>query len=141
MQIKKAILNVYSDGASSGNPGPSGIGYVIEDAEGNIIFKYSEFIGNTTNNVAEYTALLKAIEKTIELTPKKVRFYSDSELLVKQLKGEYKVKSKNLIGLYQAVVSKLSLLNYDIVHIKRDNNKLADNLAKSAIKNGIRSFT
>ncbi|KAA0259424.1 ribonuclease HI family protein [Deferribacter autotrophicus] len=139
--MKKATLNVYTDGASSGNPGPSGIGYVIEDNDGNIVFEYSEFIGNTTNNVAEYTALLRAIEKILELAPERVRFYSDSELLVKQLKGEYKVRNEKLIGLYKNVMSKLSLLNYDIIHVRRDNNKLADRLAKSAIKNGISSFT
>ena len=135
------VLKVYSDGASSGNPGPSGIGYVIINEDGEIIRTHSEFIGQATNNIAEYIAFDRAIDEVLKIKPDKVYFFLDSELLVKQIKGEYKVKNKNIFNIFEKVVSKLSKLNYDIAHVRREENKLADKLAKDAVKYGLSRFT
>ena len=120
---------VFTDGASRGNPGKAGIGIAIYDADNNLIEEYSEYIGNTTNNVAEYIALKIGIEKAIKLKATNVDFNLDSELIVKQLNGEYKVKNDRLKPLYYSIKSLLGDIdNFSINHIPREMNKKADKL-------------
>jgi len=97
------IIFVNCDGGSRGNPGPAAIGVVIRDIKRNKLEGYKEYIGNTTNNVAEYKALIKALELAAKYTTYVVYVYMDSELVIKQMKGEYKVKAKHLYPLYQEV--------------------------------------
>src|SRR3990170_2647056 len=95
-----AALALYVDGASRGNPGPAGIGIVVKDPTGRVVSEISEFIGRGTNNVAEYRALIRALEEAATLGARSVVVRSDSELLVRQLTGEYKVKSPDLSPLH-----------------------------------------
>ena len=92
MQHKKLII--HTDGGARGNPGPAGIGAVIYDEEKNVVAEISRYIGETTNNQAEYRAVLAAIEKAKDFKPEEINFFLDSELVVKQLNREYKVKNK-----------------------------------------------
>jgi ribonuclease HI len=130
------VVNIYTDGGSRGNPGISGIGYVIKN-ENEVIYQNSKFIGVTTNNRAEYTALIEAVTTLLNLNLiyNQVNFYSDSELMVRQLNGLYKVKSPNVLDLYGQVRTLLSRLNcnYQFIHILRNKNFLADQLANSAM--------
>lgn len=127
---------IFSDGASRGNPGPAGCGYVIYN-ENSLVDSESRPIGIATNNVAEYLGLLFALEKVLTLNPDYVEIFLDSELVVKQIKGEYKIKNVKLKGYYEKIRSLLKNLNYDIKHIPREMNKYADKLAKDACeKNG-----
>lgn len=127
-------LIVYLDGASRGNPGPSGIGVIINDEKEKNIFQISEYIGKTTNNIAEYTALIYALKVVKKYKPKQVRFYLDSQLLVNQINGLYRAKDKNLFKLLQQV-RKLSsnFSQVEFQYIPREENKLADKLANKAI--------
>ncbi len=128
-RVKEGSL--YCDGASSGNPGKSGVGVVLT-AEGNT-YEMSESIGIATNNVAEYTALLRGLDKAKSLKIESLKIFVDSELLVKQVLGEYRVKSENLTGLYHNVMSRLKgFKSYTIAHVPREQNKQADKLAKKA---------
>jgi ribonuclease HI len=129
------ILYVYTDGASRGNPGDAGIAYVIFNEKKSIIEKFSQYIGKNTNNVAEYLALLSAVEKVITYHPEKVFFYLDSELVVKQLNGEYKIKNVKLIELYKKIKEMLKHCDCEFIHIPRELNKYADKLAKEASYN------
>ncbi len=132
-------LTVYLDGASRGNPGPAGVGIVISDEKGKVISEINEYIGKTTNNVAEYAALIRALEEIgiIAGKPPKevaVKFYLDSELLVNQINGTYRTKDKNLFSLLQQV-RKLSsnFTKVEYQYIPREKNKIADKLANKAI--------
>ncbi|RMG73443.1 MAG: reverse transcriptase-like protein [Nitrospirae bacterium] len=131
---RKAVI--YSDGASSGNPGPAGIGaVVIVDDEKETL---SEAIGITTNNVAEYTALIRALELARKKGAEEIELYLDSELIVRQLKGIYRVKNKKLIPLYERVKELLEgFCRVKITHVPRELNKEADALSKRALKKGI----
>lgn len=143
----EGCILLYTDGASRGNPGESGIGVVIKGSEGQIIEEISEYIGVATNNRAEYIALIEGLEAVIRLkrvhgpqfTVNGLRILSDSELLVKQLNGQYKVKDSNLRGLYNKVFILLSEFEsktgsgIKIGHIPREYNKEADRLANKAI--------
>ncbi|MCS7133968.1 MAG: ribonuclease HI family protein [Candidatus Caldarchaeum sp.] len=123
---------IYVDGASRGNPGPSGIGYVIKTK--NQTFKHSEFLGETTNNQAEYTALVKALEKSLSLGVKKVVVYSDSVLLVKQVTGSYRVRSPKLAALHRKVSELISKFEgFNLIYVGREKNLEADRLANQAI--------
>jgi len=93
-------LKVYTDGGARGNPGPAAIGAIAYDFEGREVFRISEYIGEATNNQAEYKALLKAMEKVRALETEEAEFFLDSELIVKQLNREYKVKNKELQPLF-----------------------------------------
>ncbi|MDD5565556.1 MAG: ribonuclease HI family protein [Candidatus Omnitrophica bacterium] len=128
-------LTIYIDGASKGNPGPSGIGVVICE-KGETIKNVSSYIGKGTNNVAEYTALIFGLQQALILKAEKVRVHSDSQLLCRQLKGEYKIKNQNLIGLYnQAVRLIAAFKDVEIKNIPRQQNKGADKLANQAVAN------
>lgn len=125
-------MEIYIDGAAKGNPGPAGIGAVILK-EGAPVKNLSKFIGNTTNNVAEYTALIYALQEAISLKADKVKVYSDSELLCRQMTGEYKVRHINLKPLFEQVKRlAMSLSSFEIRHIPRTENQQADKLAKKA---------
>jgi ribonuclease HI len=127
-------LIIYTDGAARGNPGPAGIGVAIYSEEGTLLAELCEYIGETTNNVAEYRALMRGLQEALSLAAVKVQFYSDSQLLVRQINGEYRVKHPNLQPLYQKVVDLLQQFpSYKINHIPREKNKIADKLANKGI--------
>lgn len=127
-------LDIYIDGASKGNPGPSGIGVVICQ-NGETIKNLSSYIGNATNNVAEYTALIYALEEALILKAEELNINTDSQLLHRQLKKVYKVKNPNILGLYNRALHLLSAFKQiSIKNIPRENNKGADKLATLAIK-------
>ncbi len=127
-------LDIYIDGASQGNPGPSGVGVVICEG-GKTIKNISSFIGNTTNNVAEYTALIYALQEALVLKAQNLRINTDSELLHRQLKKIYKIKNPNILGLYNQVMHLMpAFKEINIHHIPRENNRGADRLATKAIK-------
>lgn len=132
MEIKEAVI--YTDGGSRGNPGIAGIGILIEDKEGNVIRAISQFIGEQTNNVAEYKALSRALEVALDIGIEKVTCYLDSELVVKQIKGEYKVKNERMIDMYNMIMPLVKRFSsFQIVHIRRELNKKADQLANEAM--------
>ena len=130
----KETLTIFIDGACSGNPGPAGIGVVIKNGKKNIK-EISEPIGEATNNIAEYTAFKVALIEAGKLTKGTLKVFTDSELLAKQVTGQYKIKNESLAVLFQEV-SKLSLRfkSVEIQHVPREKNKEADKLATSAIK-------
>ena len=127
------MLTIHTDGGSRGNPGKAGIGIVIEKDDGNKeqIYKY---IGMTTNNIAEYTALKEALMRAEELGEKHVSVIMDSELVVKQIKGEYRVKNEGLKPLYKDIKNIIREFDYfEIRHVMRKDNKEADKLANKAM--------
>jgi ribonuclease HI len=131
-------IEIYIDGASKGNPGPSGIGVVI-CREKETIKNISAYIGTTTNNVAEYTALIYALQEALILKAESLKINTDSQLLHRQLSRVYKVKSPNIIALYnQAVHLISSFKQVAIKNIPRENNRGADILATAAIKKELR---
>ncbi len=130
---KHLVLMV--DGASRGNPGPSAIGVVVKGAQGQVVREISEYIGKGTNNVAEYRALIRALEEAKALGARSVEIRSDSELLVSQLQGSYKVKSPDLGPLYLDVVRLLRDFDrHAVVKIPRGENAAADALANRALE-------
>jgi ribonuclease HI len=127
-------LEIYIDGASQGNPGHSGVGAVIYK-NGLVIKEISEYIGVATNNVAEYTALIYALEEALLLKAAALKINTDSQLLARQLNKIYKVKHAGIINLYKRAVHLLTgFQNFEINHIPRENNVLADKLATQAVK-------
>ena len=125
---------LYTDGAARGNPGPAGAGAYICTEKGEAVAEIAEYLGETTNNVAEYKGLLYGLEKLVELGAKEVEIRADSELMVKQLNGEYRVKHPNLIPLYreaQALLRKIPSVT--IKHVRREQNLDADRLSNQAI--------
>ncbi len=128
-----STLTMYTDGASSGNPGPAGIGIVIFDHDGRQIGKVSSYIGSRTNNYAEYTALIRALKIAIYFKTKVLKIRTDSELIVKQISGEYKVKNDQIKKLYDQAVSLIKQISScKIEHVPRSQNDKADYLAKKA---------
>ncbi len=131
-------LDIYIDGASKGNPGPSGIGVIIMK-DGSVIRQIGRFIGPGTNNIAEYTALVHGLQEGLLLKADAVRIRSDSELLCKQLNGSYRVKSPNIAGLYAQAQSLLGgFKEVSIQHIPREQNAHADRLATQAVKDALK---
>ncbi len=127
-------LEIYIDGASKGNPGPSGIGVVIYRS-GEIIKNISSFIGHATNNVAEYTALIYALQEALILKADILKVKTDSQLLARQLNKVYKVKNENIAGLYNQSEHLLKAFKkVSIENIPREMNKGADKLATDAIR-------
>jgi ribonuclease HI len=136
LKVKLSINRVIicTDGAARGNPGPAAIGATIKDETGRIIARISRRIGSTTNNQAEYRAIIKAVEKAISLGAKHITLKSDSELVVKQINGRYKVKNTALRPLYQKVVQLAgSLEGFQVSYIPRTQNAEADALANKAL--------
>jgi len=126
-------LVAWTDGGARGNPGPAGIGGVIRTEGGELVAEVSEYLGEATNNVAEYTALIRTVERCRELGAKRVRLFLDSELVVKQVKGVYKVKNPGLKPLHAQAQRALAGLTFDISYVPRDKNKEADALANQAM--------
>jgi len=125
---------LYTDGGARGNPGPAAFGYVLEDADGEVIAQHGEAIGIATNNVAEYSALVAGLRKAIEAGVDTLEVVSDSELLVKQMRGEYRVKNEALRGLsVQASRLGRELGSVEYTHVKRAHNELADRLVNEAL--------
>ena len=132
-------LTIYVDGASRGNPGPSGIGIVIEDREGATKVKISSYIGRTTNNQAEYRALIVGLREAVRLKAEHVDIMSDSELLVEQVCGRYKVRSPKLRSLFEEVKELLAgFRSSAISYIPREQNRVADALANQAFDGQLR---
>jgi ribonuclease HI len=126
-------IEVYVDGAARGNPGPAGIGVVIKDGP-KLIEEIGAYIGKSTNNIAEYMALVRGLEEVLIRGFRSASFYSDSELLVKQLNGEYKVKHENLIPLHYHVLTLVDRMkDFSIKHVTREKNEHADKMANKGI--------
>ncbi len=123
---KNMTLEIYTDGASRGNPGHSAVAYlfVIEEENGKrIIYEDSEYIGENTNNVSEYTAIIKALKKAKEYTRWDVVVYSDSELVIKQINGDYRIRAKHLEKLCKEVYEENEFFtNINFRHVPRENN-------------------
>ena len=127
-------VTINVDGASRGNPGPSGIGYCIHDESGKIIEKKGEFIGFATARLAEYYAMRKGIERAIELGYKTARFISDSLMVVNQLNGIFNIKNQDIAPIYKDIESKLDFFDaVSFTHVPRSQNMLADSEANAAI--------
>ena len=128
----EAVL--WTDGAARGNPGPAGIGAILKSQTGEVLYSGSEFLGHTTNNVAEYKAVLLGLAGALAQGIKRVEVRADSELLIKQLKGEYRVKSAGLKPLYdeaRRLIARFSSVK--LTHIRRELNAEADRLANQGI--------
>jgi ribonuclease HI len=122
------------DGASRGNPGPAGAGIVLIDPQGRVQAKQGRYLGETTNNVAEYQALLLGLAEAHRLGVKQLRVLADSELMVKQLNGRYRVKAPHLIPLWREALETLKKFEaWAIAHVPREENHLADEAANRAI--------
>ena len=131
----KATL--YTDGGARGNPGPAAFAYVLEDGDGTVLAAHGEKIGVATNNVAEYRGLVAGLAKALELELPEVEVVSDSELLVKQMRGEYKVKNEALRELSveaARLARRLDSVGYR--HVRRAQNELADRLVNEALDSG-----
>jgi len=128
------MLDIFTDGASSGNPGPAGIGVVIKES-GKVLLELSREIGQTTNNVAEYKAIIEALKEAGNLKANHIRVHTDSELLFNQIRGSFKVKSEDLKPLHDEVmVLAKSFGRVEMKRVPREENREADLLAKGAIK-------
>ena len=127
-------ITIHSDGAARGNPGPAGAGALLRDDGGTPVGEVCEYLGEATNNQAEYRALIFAIAEAKRLGATSLAIYADSELMVKQVRGEYRVKNEGLKPLFQEVVRGLRAIgDYTIEHLPRERNKEADKLANRAI--------
>lgn len=130
----KLKVIVYADGASIGNPGDAGCGALVIDEQGEVLAQKYRYLGKTTSNYAEYEGLIMGLKMALGLGAKEVEVRLDSDLLVNQIKGEYKVKSKSLAKVYEKVMDLASKFDdFRIVHINRSENKQADRLAALAI--------
>ena len=132
--MKNKKIEIYVDGGSRGNPGPSGVGVVVLDASGKRLKEISKYIGETTNNIAEYNALLYGLEEALILRAEEVVINLDSELVAKQLTGDYRVKDSGLKPLFERAMNMLkSFKSFEVRHIEREMNKEADKLVNRAI--------
>ena len=129
-------LEIFTDGACSGNPGPAGVGVVIKQ-DGKTIKEISKYIGLGTNNIAEYTALICALLEAKALKATEVDIKADSELMVKQVTGKYRVQHENIIPLFEQVKQlKVGFKHFSLTHVRREQNTEADKLSVQAIKAG-----
>jgi beta-lactamase class A len=127
-------LRIFIDGASRGNPGPAGLGVLVQDGRGRTVAEIAEFIGHATNNVAEYRALLRALEEAEARSAGEVELCTDSDLLVRQIHGTYKVKSASLAPLHAEAMQRLRRFpRWRVMHVPREENAAADALANRAI--------
>ncbi|MEM2908753.1 MAG: ribonuclease HI family protein [Candidatus Bilamarchaeaceae archaeon] len=125
-------LIIYTDGACFGNPGPMGIGLVVYKDKKKIL-EISEYVGEGTNNIAEYLALIRALEIAKKMREKEVHIRTDSQLLARQMSGEYKVKDRKLKPLKAKVDGLMFGMNVKVEHISREQNEEADELSKRAV--------
>jgi ribonuclease HI len=136
--VKQGLITAFCDGGARGNPGPAGFGVHIENERGEKLAELSEYLGIRTNNFAEYSGLLAALEFALRYDHPRLRVVSDSELMVKQIKGEYKVKSPDLRPLYDEAKRRIAGLDFfQIQHVLRNKNKDADRLANEAMDKGM----
>jgi len=136
-QTEATWISAHCDGGARGNPGPAGYGAVLTDSSGHILAELSEFLGNRTNNFAEYSGLLGCLQWTLDNGHKALRVVSDSELMVKQIQGKYKVNSPDLRPLWQEARNRIAQLDrFEITHALRHKNKDADRLANEAMDRG-----
>jgi len=127
-------LRIYSDGAARGNPGPAGAGAVLATPDGEIVERLGKYLGRNTNNYAEYMGLIIGLERAHELGAREVEVVADSQLLIRQLGGSYKVKAENLKPLYQEARALLERFDdVRLVHVPREQNKDADEMSNRAI--------
>jgi len=135
------IVRAHIDGAARGNPGPAGVGVLIIGPDGQVVERVHRYIGEATNNVAEYRALLLALERAHALGYAALEICSDSELLVRQLQGRYRVKHPTLLKLYAMARDRLEgFRHFDIRHVPREQNAEADALANRALDEAYRSM-
>src|SRR5215470_12574177 len=133
-----SYLIAHIDGGARGNPGPAGYGALITDHAGHKIAALSEYLGHQTNNFAEYNGLLAALDYVLQHGPRALKVFADSELLVKQIRGEYKVKSPTLVDLHQRARKMIAQLEwFSIQHVLRGGNQEADRLANQAMDKGM----
>jgi len=134
---QQGYLVAHIDGGARGNPGPAGYGVVIEDEVGRPVAELSEFLGRQTNNYAEYSGLLAALSYALRHGFRALKVVSDSELMVKQINGEYKVSSPTLKELYEQAMKKIDQFDcFEIRHVLREKNRAADRLANLAMDRG-----
>lgn len=127
----------YTDGGARGNPGPAGFGVYVTDQGGSRVVQLSEYLGHQTNNYAEYSALIAALEWALRNEHRAVQVVSDSELMVKQLRGIYKVRNENLQPLFEKAQRLIAQLEwFEIKHVLREQNQNADRLANEAMDKG-----
>jgi len=131
-------LKIFTDGGARGNPGPAGAGVVIFNETGkNILATHKKYLGEQTNNFAEYSAVVLALEEAKKMGAEELQFFLDSELVVKQLNGEYKIKNQDLGKLFIKIYNlKHPFKKITFRHVRREQNKLADKLANQAIDEG-----
>ena len=132
-------INAHCDGGARGNPGPAGYGALIQDQQGAVLAELSEFLGIRTNNYAEYSGLLGCLQYALDHHHARLRVVSDSELMVKQIQGKYKVNSPDLKPLWQEAKNRIARLErFEITHALRHKNKDADRLANEAMDRGMK---
>ncbi len=132
--MTKGILKLYVDGASRGNPGEAGAGFYLVDEGGNELLKGMRFLGQMTNNAAEYSALILGLRGALEIGGTSIKIYTDSELVAKQMNGIYTVRNRELKRLHGKAFALLAKFHsYDVICIRREDNKRADCLANKAI--------
>ncbi len=135
MTVKLGKLTLFCDGASRGNPGPASYGFVLLDGD-KVVWEEGGVLGIQTNNVAEYTGLIRGLEKCLLLGGTQLTVKTDSQLMVRQISGQYKMKSPHLQPLLKRVKELLrELEQVEVLHIPREENKLADALANEALDN------
>jgi len=128
---------IHTDGASRGNPGPAAIGVVIAEPSGRVLVEFGEALAPTTNNVAEYTAVVRALERAAELGARRVQVMMDSQLVVRQLNGSYRVKHRDMLPLYRKVLELIQRFEQvSFEHVPREENVEADRLANQALDGG-----
>jgi len=130
------MYTLYFDGASRSNPGPASYGGVIYNANGEEVFTYKKYIGKQTNNVAEYLGCFHGVQACVQEGIKNVIIYGDSKLVVEQVNGRWKVKSPNIKPIYDEIKKVLATKPFDSIefkHVRRNNNKRADELANQAL--------
>jgi probable phosphoglycerate mutase len=136
---KSIWINAHCDGGARGNPGPAGYGALIQDDHGTVLAELSEFLGMRTNNYAEYSGLLACLQYALDHHHLRLRVVSDSELMVKQIQGKYKVNSPDLRPLWQEAKNRIARLEaFEITHALRHKNKDADRLANEAMDRGMK---
>jgi ribonuclease HI len=139
--MAEKIFRLYTDGACRGNPGSGGAGVLLTDKEGNTVATVKRYLGDCTNNIAEYQALILGLEEALACGCRKLQIFADSELLVRQVKGLYRVKNANLMDLMGRVRVLLSRFEgYEIEHVPRGMNTQADRLANEAIDESLEKW-
>ncbi|MEK9180607.1 MAG: ribonuclease HI family protein [Patescibacteria group bacterium] len=137
--IHNSDLIIYTDGGARGNPGPAAVGVVVCDLEHTVISEHKKYLGVKTNNQAEYEAVLLALEEALKLGAASIKFYLDSELVVKQLRGQYKIKNQGIAPLAEKVLAlsnNFSSITY--THIPREKNQHADKLVNQALDENLK---